>query len=48
MAFNQDMLPTTVLLDPAGREVGRLIGPADWASPGAVAFVKGYMRKDGK
>jgi thiol-disulfide isomerase/thioredoxin len=48
MAFNQDMLPTTVLLDPAGREVGRLIGPADWASPGAVAFVKGHMRKDGK
>lgn len=48
MAFSQDMLPTTVLLDSEGREVGRLIGPADWASPGAVAFIGQYMQRDGE
>ena len=48
LAFNQDMLPTTVLLDSEGREAGRLIGPADWASPGAVAFIGQYMQRDGE
>ncbi len=26
-------LPTTILVDPAGREVGRLVGPAKWDAP---------------
>lgn len=30
-------LPVTVIVDPEGREVARLIGGADWASPEALA-----------
>jgi thiol-disulfide isomerase/thioredoxin len=33
-------LPTTVLIDRNGKEVGRLLGPADWASDDAQALVK--------
>lgn len=33
-------LPATVLIDRQGREIGRLLGPADWASPEAQALVK--------
>jgi thiol-disulfide isomerase/thioredoxin len=31
-------LPLTVILDPEGREVGRLIGDAEWDSPDALAM----------
>lgn len=48
LAFDQEMLPTSVLLDSEGREAGRLIGPADWASPGAIAFIGQYMQRDGE
>ncbi len=38
-------LPTTLLIDRTGREIGRLIGPAEWASPEAkvllLAAIKG-------
>ena len=34
-------LPTTLLIDPEGREIGRLIGPAAWDSPEMVAFLEG-------
>ena len=33
-------MPTTLLLDREGREIGRLVGPADWDSPEALALVK--------
>jgi thiol-disulfide isomerase/thioredoxin len=33
-------LPATILVDREGREVGRLVGPADWASPEAVALIE--------
>ena len=33
-------LPTTLLIDRTGREVGRLLGPADWASEDAQKLVK--------
>ena len=46
LAFNQDMLPTTVLLDPQGRDVGRLIGPADWDSREALAFIRFFLGRD--
>lgn len=32
-------LPTTLLLDREGREIGRLIGPAEWDSPESVQFI---------
>jgi thiol-disulfide isomerase/thioredoxin len=33
-------LPTTLLIDRDGKEVGRLIGGADWDSPEAIAFIE--------
>jgi len=33
-------MPTTLLIDRDGKEIGRLIGPADWASPEAVAVIE--------
>lgn len=33
-------LPATLLIDREGREIGRLVGPADWASPEAVKLVE--------
>lgn len=33
-------LPTTLLIDHEGREVGRLIGPAEWDSPEMTAFIR--------
>ena len=39
-AFRVPGLPTTVLIDAEGNLIGRLIGPAEWASPEALALVK--------
>jgi thiol-disulfide isomerase/thioredoxin len=43
MAFARGMgvmgLPVTVILDREGREVGRLTGHADWATPEAMALI---------
>lgn len=36
-------LPATLLIDREGRELGRILGPADWASPEAVALVKAAL-----
>lgn len=33
-------LPTTLLINPQGQEVGLLVGPAEWASPDMVAFLQ--------
>jgi len=33
-------MPTTILFDRQGRELGRLVGPADWASDEAKALIK--------
>jgi thiol-disulfide isomerase/thioredoxin len=33
-------LPTTLLIDQAGREIGRLVGPAEWDSPDMIAFIR--------
>ena len=32
-------MPTTLLIDKEGREIGRLIGPAEWASPEGKALI---------
>lgn len=34
-----DILPVSILFDANGREVGRLVGEADWASPEAIRLV---------
>jgi thiol-disulfide isomerase/thioredoxin len=36
-------LPTTLLIDRNGKELGRLLGPADWASSEAQALVKAAL-----
>ena len=37
LAFAVVGLPTTILIDRAGREIARRAGPAEWDSPGAIA-----------
>ncbi len=36
-------LPTTILYDREGREVGRVVGTAEWDTPEAVAFLRGCL-----
>jgi thiol-disulfide isomerase/thioredoxin len=36
-------LPTTLVIDREGREVGRVLGPAEWDSDEAVALLKAIM-----
>jgi hypothetical protein len=38
-------IPTTLLLDPDGSEIGRLAGPAEWDSPEMVAFIRGHVER---
>ena len=40
-------LPATVLMDRHGNEAGRMLGPADWASPEAQALIKAAMAEKG-
>lgn len=47
-AFNLRGLPTTVLLDREGRELGRLEGPAKWDSPEAASFIEHYLKSPPK
>jgi thiol-disulfide isomerase/thioredoxin len=39
-------LPTTLLVDRDGREIARLIGPAEWDTPDMVEFVKCTIFRD--
>ncbi|MBT5571986.1 MAG: TlpA family protein disulfide reductase [Alphaproteobacteria bacterium] len=39
-------LPTTVLIAPDGKEIGRLVGTAEWDSPEALALVNWYLYRD--
>lgn len=36
-------LPVTLLVDRRGRELGRLVGPAEWDSPEAIATIRQYL-----
>ena len=38
-------MPTTILVDPAGCEIGTLAGPAEWASSDAVKLVTAALAK---
>jgi thiol-disulfide isomerase/thioredoxin len=40
-------LPTTIVLDRAGQEVGRLLGPAEWDSDEAFALIDSILRASG-
>lgn len=39
-----DVLPVSILYDANGREVGRLVGEADWESPEAVRLVESAIQ----
>lgn len=39
-AFKAYGLPTSVLIDPEGREVARAVGAAEWDAPAAIAYFK--------
>lgn len=37
------LLPTSILVDPAGRELGRLEGDADWDTPEGIALMRAAL-----
>ena len=37
-------MPTTILIDPDGREIGRLAGPAEWDSAEAKRLVEASVK----
>jgi thiol-disulfide isomerase/thioredoxin len=39
-ALDVSILPTSILIDPRGRELGRIEGEADWEKPEAMALMK--------
>ena len=38
-------VPTTLLIDREGNELGRLAGPAEWDSPEMVSFIRDYLER---
>jgi thiol-disulfide isomerase/thioredoxin len=40
-------LPTTILFDAEGREVGRVLGPAEWDTPEVAAFLRACLSPAG-
>jgi hypothetical protein len=36
-------MPTTILIDAQGREIGRLVGPAAWDSAEAKRLIEAYL-----
>ena len=36
-------LPTTILIDAQGQELGRLVGPAEWDDPEMVSFLRSFF-----
>jgi thiol-disulfide isomerase/thioredoxin len=38
-------VPTTLLIDRDGNEIGRLAGPAEWDSAEMVVFIRGYIEQ---
>jgi thiol-disulfide isomerase/thioredoxin len=43
--FKGQGLPTTVLIDKQGREIGRVTGAAEWDTPETVGFLKACLGK---
>lgn len=44
-AFKLHGMPTTILIDRQGRELGRLEGAVDWADPAILALLRYYMAR---
>jgi thiol-disulfide isomerase/thioredoxin len=45
--FKSVGLPASMLIDRSGREIGRLFGPAEWASPEAVRLIETAIAEGG-
>lgn len=45
-AFGVQGLPTTYVVGRDGRVLATLVGPAEWDSPEAVAFLRHYLKQD--
>ena len=43
-AFGAYGLPTTVLIDPSGKEIANAEGPGEWASPASIAYFKALTK----
>ena len=41
-------MPTTLLIDAAGQEVGRVVGVAEWSAPAVAAFLKACLARGGR
>jgi thiol-disulfide isomerase/thioredoxin len=39
-AFNAPGLPVSVLIDPEGHQIARALGPCDWGTPAAIAYLR--------
>ncbi|MBN9264163.1 MAG: TlpA family protein disulfide reductase [Hyphomicrobium sp.] len=37
-------LPATLLIDADGREIGRMVGPAEWDTPEAIALIRAALK----
>jgi len=46
LAFSVIGLPTTLLIDRQGRELGRLVGPAEWDSAAHVALFRSVIANE--
>ena len=42
-ALDVSEIPTTILIDPGGREVARAVGLMSWDDPAVVAFIRRYL-----
>jgi thiol-disulfide isomerase/thioredoxin len=45
-AFDVPGLPATFLIDPEGSIIGRMVGPAEWDSPAAMALIRHFVDGD--
>ena len=39
-------VPTSLLIDRRGRELGRIVGPAEWDGPEVEAVIRGYLAEN--
>jgi thiol-disulfide isomerase/thioredoxin len=45
--FGVGVLPTSIVINRDGKEVGRLEGPAEWDAPEALALLRHYLKAGG-
>ena len=44
MSYGVTALPTTVVIDPFGKEIGRIIGDIDWNTETIRAFFRNLVK----